>query len=166
MRSCGMSESTVRQYSAWSARVSARKSLCLCPLGTGRLLSSHLSYILSDMVKNRTAVYEPAGQTRSVLLYWRSVDEWAEVLHDWVSNSYATLRYCRADDAQANSTGQLNTILTFYEIIEPPVSSPLSGIPMSVLRKAVNILTKTGRAQLIAVADGEGVRFLQGNMGR
>ena len=67
---------------------------------------------------------------------------------------------------QANTTGQLNVILTFYEIVEPPVSSPLSGIPLSILRKAVNVLVRTSRAQIIAVADGEGVRFLAGNLGR
>lgn len=64
---------------------------------------------------------------------------------------------------QADSTGQLNTILTFYEIIEPPVPSQLSGIPMTLLRKAIAVLTRTGRAQIISVADGEGVRLLAGN---
>ncbi|KAJ8496039.1 hypothetical protein ONZ51_g1334 [Trametes cubensis] len=95
------------------------------------------------------AVYEPPRQTSSVLLYWRTPEEWAQVLYDW-----------------ANSTGQLNTIMTFYEIIEPPVPSPLSGIPLPILRKAVSVLTKSNRAQIIAVSDGEGVRFLAGNAGK
>ncbi|KAI0675586.1 ESCRT-II complex vps25 subunit [Trametes maxima] len=110
-----------------------------------RLLSSHLNAILVDMVDKGHAVYEPPRQTSSVLLYWRSPEEWAQVLYDW-----------------ANSTGQLNTILTFYEIVEPPVPSPLSGIPLPILRKAVAVLTKASRAQIIAVPDGEGVRFLAG----
>ncbi|OJA16956.1 hypothetical protein AZE42_09455 [Rhizopogon vesiculosus] len=29
----------------------------------------------------------------------------------------------------ATATGQLNTILTFYEISDPPIPSPLFGIP-------------------------------------
>ncbi|KAI0642006.1 ESCRT-II complex vps25 subunit [Trametes meyenii] len=110
-----------------------------------RLLSSHLNAILADMVERGHAVYEPPRQTSSVLLYWRSPEEWAQVLYDW-----------------ANSMGQLNTIMTFYEIVEPPVPSPLSGIPLPILRKAVAVLTKAGRAQVIAVTDGEGVRFLAG----
>ncbi|KAI0630887.1 ESCRT-II complex vps25 subunit [Trametes polyzona] len=114
-----------------------------------RLLSSHLSAILADMVAKGHAVYEPPKQTSSVLLYWRSPEEWAQVLYDW-----------------ANSTGQMNTILTFYEIVEPPVPSPLSGIPLPILRKAVGVLTKSARAQIIAVSDGEGVRFLSGNAGK
>ncbi|EKM50605.1 uncharacterized protein PHACADRAFT_178343 [Phanerochaete carnosa HHB-10118-sp] len=111
-----------------------------------RLLPSHLVYIMADMVAKNRAVYEPARQTRSVLLYWRTPEEWAEALHGW-----------------ADSTGQLNMILTFYDIIEPPVPSPLSGIPMTLLRKAITVLAKTSRAQIIWVADGEGVRFLAGN---
>jgi hypothetical protein len=64
---------------------------------------------------------------------------------------------------KATSTGQLNTILTFYEITDPPVESPLSGLPISLLKKAVSILEKTGRAQVIGIADGEGVRFFAGS---
>ena len=56
----------------------------------------------------------------------------------------------------------MNSIMTFYDITDPPVQSPLSGIPVPLLRKAINILAKTGRAQMIGVADGEGVRFLSG----
>ncbi|KAA1470195.1 ESCRT-II complex vps25 subunit [Dentipellis sp. KUC8613] len=107
-----------------------------------RLLPSHLSYILSSMVSKNLASYEPAKQTRSVLLHWRLPEEWAEVLHEW-----------------ATSTGQLNTILTFYEIMEPAIPSPLSGIPVPLLRNAIGVLGKTGRAQIISIADGEGVRL-------
>jgi hypothetical protein len=60
---------------------------------------------------------------------------------------------------QATKTGQLNTILTFYEISNPPVPSALSGIPESLLRNALSILAKGGRAQLISISDGDGVRF-------
>ena len=66
----------------------------------------------------------------------------------------------KPDRAQAVNTGQINTILTFYEIMEPPIESPLSGIPPTLLKTAIAILAKTGRAQTIAIPDGEGVRFL------
>jgi len=36
------------------------------------------------MVRKNLAVYEPAKQTRAILLYWRLPEEWAEVLHEWV----------------------------------------------------------------------------------
>ncbi|KAF7969234.1 hypothetical protein HWV62_27870 [Athelia sp. TMB] len=105
-----------------------------------RILPSHLSYIFSDMVSKGLAAYEPPKQTRSILVYWRLPEEWAEVLHGWVS-----------------STAQLNTIMTFYEITDPPIESPLTDLPLPLLRQAITILGKTGRAQMIGVADGEGV---------
>ncbi|KAF8839013.1 ESCRT-II complex vps25 subunit [Paxillus ammoniavirescens] len=107
-----------------------------------RVLPSYLSSLIAALVANNVAVYEPAKQTRSVLLFWRLPEEWADVLHSW-----------------ATASGQLNTILTFYEIIDPPVPSPLSGLPIPLLRRAITVLTRTGRAQIIGVADGEGVRL-------
>ena len=53
----------------------------------------------------------------------------------------------------------MNTILTFYEIIEPLVESDLIGIPEPLLRSAIAVLAKSGRAQVIVIPDGEGVRF-------
>jgi len=50
----------------------------------GNLPPSHLQYIIIQMVAKNLAVYEPAKQTRSVLLHWRLPEEWAEVLHEWV----------------------------------------------------------------------------------
>ncbi|KAG6878777.1 hypothetical protein C0993_008076 [Termitomyces sp. T159_Od127] len=58
-------------------------------------------------------------------------------------------------------TAQLNTILTFYDITDPPIDSELSGIPIPLLRKAIGILGKSGRAQILGVADGEGVILLE-----
>ena len=53
----------------------------------------------------------------------------------------------------------MNTIMTYYEITEPAVLSPLTNIPIPLLRKAITILGRSNRAQVIAIADGEGVRF-------
>ncbi|KAG6910915.1 hypothetical protein DXG01_006598 [Tephrocybe rancida] len=109
---------------------------------SGKVLPPYLSHILSAMVAKDLAAYEPQKQTRSVLLYWRSPDAWAETLHSW-----------------ATETGQLNTIMTFYDITDPPIRSELTDMPIPLLRKAIGILGKTGRAQIIGVADGEGVRI-------
>ncbi|KAL5531604.1 hypothetical protein ACEPAG_4481 [Sanghuangporus baumii] len=111
-----------------------------------RVLPDFLQFLLEQLVAKNMAAYEPVKQTRSVLLYWRTPEEWGEALHEW-----------------ATTTGQLNTILTFYEISDPPVPSALSGVPDVLLRRAVASLARTGRAQLIAVSDGEGVRLFPGN---
>jgi ESCRT-II complex subunit VPS25 len=137
-------------------------------------MSDYLTRIIGIMVSKNLAVYEPAKQTRAVLLYWRLPEEWAEVLHEWVRDpsfppsslsissapcgSHIILR------VQATSTGQMNTILTFYEISDPPVPSALSGIPDSLLRSAIAILAKSGRAQLISISDGDGVRLFPRNV--
>lgn len=59
----------------------------------GKLPPSHLEYIISQMVARNLAVYEPSKQTRSVLLYWRLPEEWAEVLHQWVRTSDQAPRF-------------------------------------------------------------------------
>jgi ESCRT-II complex subunit VPS25 len=114
------------------------------------------------MVVKNVAAYDPPKQTRSVLLYWRLPEEWAEALYGWVRLFIWTVSAHAYNPSQATSTGQLNTILTFYDITDPPIESELSGIPVSLLRKAIAILTKSSRAQLIGVADGEGVRLFSG----
>ncbi|KAG1779925.1 hypothetical protein EV702DRAFT_1276851 [Suillus placidus] len=82
---------------------------------------------MAAMVAKNVAVHEPSKQTHAVLLYWRLPDEWADVLHSWIS--------------------------------DPPIPSPLSGIPTPLLRQAIAVLTRSNRAQIISIADGEGVRF-------
>ncbi|KAI6023821.1 ESCRT-II complex subunit-domain-containing protein, partial [Pisolithus microcarpus] len=67
-----------------------------------RVLPSYLTSLISAMVSRNLAYYEPPKQTRSVILLWRLPEEWADVLHSW-----------------GTATGQLNTILTLYEITGP-----------------------------------------------
>lgn len=45
------------------------------------------------MVANNLAVYDPPKQARSVLLYWRRPEEWADVLHSWVCNLHFLIPY-------------------------------------------------------------------------
>ena len=136
-------------------------------------MPDQLTRILGVMVSKNLAVYEPANQTRAALLYWRLPEEWAEVLYEWVRNpsppfsspTFSTLWLNTVPRPlawwfwQVTDTGQLKTILTFYEISDPPVPSELSGVPDSLLRNAIAILAKSGRAQLISISDGDGVRF-------
>lgn len=51
---------------------------------TGRLNPALLAHVLGVMVGKNLAVYDAPKQTRSILLYWRLPEEWAEVLHEWV----------------------------------------------------------------------------------
>jgi hypothetical protein len=51
---------------------------------TGRLNPALLAHVLGVMVGKNLAVYDAPKQTRSILLYWRLPEEWAEVLYEWV----------------------------------------------------------------------------------
>ncbi|KIO27316.1 hypothetical protein M407DRAFT_243412 [Tulasnella calospora MUT 4182] len=111
----------------------------------------YLEYITKTMVSEGSAFWEPPRQTRSVIVCWSKVDAWAETLYDWVL-----------------STGQMNTILTYYEIQNPEtVEGPMSETPLPLLLKAIQVLAKSGRAQQIEgeAADGAegggGVRFFR-----
>jgi len=53
-------------------------------MGTGKITPNHLSNIMVAMTDEDLAAYEPAKQTRSILIYWRLPEEWAEVLYEWV----------------------------------------------------------------------------------
>ena len=70
---------------------------------TGRVLPTYLSFLLSQLVLRNQAAYEPSRQTHSVILYWRTAEEWGDILHNWVSlieNSYPLvliLYYCEGD---------------------------------------------------------------------
>jgi len=59
-----------------------------------------------------------------------------------------------------DKTGQMNAILTAYELIEPDSLSPLKGAPMSLLVIIANGLRESGRAQLIGSGEETGIRFL------
>lgn len=128
-------------------------------IASGRLTGQQVAVLLQTLVSRTQAVYDPPNQNSNVILYWRKPEEWAEVLHRWVRKPAADGLFLKLTGDQAVSTGQLNTILTFYEIQEPEIVSELNGIPTTLLRKAIGILAKTNRAQLIESAEGGGVRF-------
>ncbi|KAF8317136.1 winged helix DNA-binding domain-containing protein, partial [Clavulina sp. PMI_390] len=96
------------------------------------LKRKHLEDIMRSMVALGDAAYEPERQTSAILVYWRRPEQWAETIHEWVSQ-----------------TGQLNTILTFYELVQPEITTELSGLPIPLLRRALAVLVKSGRAQII-----------------
>jgi len=45
----------------------------------------------------------------------------------------------RSCGTRASSTGQLNTVITFHEIVESPISSEPSNLPIPLPMKAIAI---------------------------
>jgi len=110
-----------------------------------QIKASYLEYIVTTMVAEGSAFYEPLKQTRIITLCWKKPEEWATVIYDWVS-----------------STGQFNTIMTMYELQNPEDSScPWKGITRSMLQRALQVLCTARLAQQIEGDDGDGVRFFR-----
>lgn len=72
-----------------------------------RVLPSFLSFLIESLVTAKLAAYEPAKQTRSVLLYWRTPEEWGEVLHEWVRYSNFSF-YPNSESCLTLTTGNFN----------------------------------------------------------
>lgn len=53
----------------------------------GKLNTSYLAYILEQMERSCRLAFDPPKQSISAVLYWRTPEEWAEVLHEWVRPS-------------------------------------------------------------------------------
>ncbi|KAK2773955.1 hypothetical protein FQN53_003891 [Emmonsiellopsis sp. PD_33] len=77
-------------------------------------------------------------------IWWRTPEEWAGVLADWVEE-----------------TGQKNTVLTLYELMEgeATTSQEFHGMDPDVLLKSLQVLVKRGKAQVFGNEDQQGVKF-------
>lgn len=83
-------------------------------------------------------------QSSLCCVYWRSLGEWADLMHGWV-----------------DETGQKGTVLTVYELREGEAvqNKEWKGMDEGMMRKVLNVLVKNGKAQIFGQADGEGVKF-------
>ncbi|KAI0887938.1 ESCRT-II complex, vps25 subunit [Annulohypoxylon maeteangense] len=77
-------------------------------------------------------------------IYWRSPEEWAEVVEAWVEE-----------------TGQKNTVLTLYELTEGDGTrgTEFYGLDAEILQKALQVLVKRGKAQIFGQEDQQGIKF-------
>lgn len=79
----------------------------------------------------------------SAWIYWRRPEEWALSIANWV-----------------DETGQKNSVLTLYELVEGDATEnqEFHGMDVEVLRKGLAVLSKQGKAQVFG-GEGEGVKF-------
>lgn len=87
-----------------------------------------------------------AGVTEreEIYVFWHSAEEWASVVLAWVEG-----------------TGQRNTVLTFYELLEGDVTEKCEwrGMPEEVLGRVLGVLVRRGRAGLMGEGEGRGVKM-------
>ncbi|KUL91394.1 hypothetical protein ZTR_01735 [Talaromyces verruculosus] len=92
----------------------------------------------------RRAEWVPAsavggGDKTIAWIWWRRPEEWAKV----------------------EETAQKNTVLTVYELIhgEATTSQEFHGMDSDVMLKSLNVLVKSGKAQVFGNDDEKGVKF-------
>ncbi|KAL7409861.1 ESCRT-II complex subunit-domain-containing protein [Mrakia frigida] len=121
-----------------------------------KLGKEFLRYLMGEMVKAGQAAPTTLPPSRnvkelpsSVTLYWLKPEEWASSIYEWVSN-----------------TGQTNSILTFYDL-QSDTSTQFHDLPLPLLRLALAVLVKQGKAQVFrgttgedGQEEGEGVKFV------
>ncbi|CAG8475752.1 8706_t:CDS:2 [Ambispora gerdemannii] len=106
-----------------------------------RLNLETLQEIISEMVKEGTAEWDPPNKKTSAIIHWRKPEEWATLIYNWVFDN-----------------GMTNSILTLYEITHGELTE---GLDQSVLLKALDVIVKRGQAQVFqgTSADDMGVKF-------
>ncbi|KAM3461475.1 hypothetical protein NHJ6243_004995 [Beauveria neobassiana] len=113
-----------------------------------RLQPPDIRELMDAMVKNGEAEYLAAAlaeQTQDVVLvYWKRPEEWAALV-----------------EAYVEETAQKGSVMTVYELSEGDGTrnTELHGIDAEILRKALNILVKRGKAQIFGQQDSLGVKF-------
>ncbi|KAK2760829.1 hypothetical protein FQN54_002068 [Arachnomyces sp. PD_36] len=97
----------------------------------------------------RRAEWDGGGEGRSgekpaVWIWWKRPEEWAEVLAGWVEE-----------------TGQKNTVLTLYELIEGEATNgqEFHGMDPIVLQRSLHVLVRQGKAQVFGHEGQQGVKF-------
>ncbi|KAI5451166.1 hypothetical protein NCC49_002042 [Naganishia albida] len=110
-----------------------------------RLQPPAIKQFVSHLLKEGLISPDPPGQSSTYLIYWKKPEEWASVIYAWVSDN-----------------GLTGSIMTFYELTDGDMAhtTEFYQLPPSLLRRALDILVKRGKAQVFKGKDiAEGVKF-------
>ncbi|KAF4595612.1 vacuolar protein-sorting-associated protein [Ophiocordyceps camponoti-floridani] len=120
-----------------------------------RLAPADIRDVLDFMRRDGRADYlDPAAATAAaaaagpssdvVLVYWRALEEWADVVEAFVEAS-----------------AQRGAVLTLYELTDGEATrgTEIHGMDSQVLLKALNILVKRNKAQIFGHEDSLGIKF-------
>ncbi|KAL1416444.1 hypothetical protein MTO96_000725 [Rhipicephalus appendiculatus] len=108
-----------------------------------KLSADTLREILKYMSSRGQVAWTDKQQTRCYI-YWRSPEEWGKLIYDW-----------------ADATGHLNTVCTFYELVQgdDTADTEFAGLDVDLLRLSLQTLEKQGKAELISFDGSDGVKF-------
>eukprot|EP00842_Homolaphlyctis_polyrhiza_P002932 jgi/Hompol1/363/HPOL_005293-RA len=105
-----------------------------------------LRLVLEHLVGSMQCAEWESKEHDRCLLFWRKPEEWAALISKWVFD-----------------TGRNGTVCTTYEIVhgDDSMDEPFHEIPDQILKKALDVLVKQGKAQLFSSNDGNtGVKFM------
>ncbi|KTW32790.1 ESCRT-II subunit protein VPS25 [Pneumocystis jirovecii RU7] len=105
-----------------------------------------LKEILDFMENKHNGEWLDNNKKDIFFVYWRTLDEWADIMIHWIEK-----------------TGQRNTILTYYELIEGRalVNTELYKIDPIIFKKIIQVLVKKDMAQVLRGSNEDefGVKF-------
>ncbi|XP_034943112.1 vacuolar protein-sorting-associated protein 25 [Chelonus insularis] len=99
--------------------------------------------ILESLYKSGNAAPLDKSKQRW-LIYWHTLEEWADIIYNWVQNN-----------------GFTGTVCTLFELTqgENIVDEEFYGLDTEILVKSLKILESQGKAELIIFDDNQGVKF-------
>ncbi|KAL9608826.1 MAG: hypothetical protein Q9167_006361 [Letrouitia subvulpina] len=97
-----------------------------------------------DDVRGAIPWSQDREKMNSAFIYWRRLEEWAEMISGWVEE-----------------TGQKNTVLTVYELLQGPATEgqEFHGMDAEIMQKSLGLLVKRGKAHVFGDQDHQGVKF-------
>lgn len=127
--------------------------------------AEYASVSASSTTTNTTAAAAAAamGSEDVVFIYWRTPEEWAALVEAYVDEtaqkgSVLTV-YELAEGEGTRGTGELLHFLNGAINMLTGFGLELHGIDTEILRKALNVLVKRGKAQIFGQEDSQGVKF-------
>lgn len=100
-------------------------------------------FVLDELAKTQNAIALDKKRQQWEI-YWYTLDEWANLLYNWAVES-----------------GQTNTVCTLFELTngDHTTDQEFYGLDSTVLIKALRVLEKRGKCELIMFDDNQGVKF-------
>lgn len=97
--------------------------------------------IMNELCTSKNAATVGKG-TGTYEIYWLTLEEWSNVIHSW-----------------AESCGQTNTVLTFFELLNDHPDQEFHQLTEQVFMKALKHLENKGKCEVIEIDGSYGVKF-------
>ncbi|ODQ45306.1 hypothetical protein PICMEDRAFT_27213, partial [Pichia membranifaciens NRRL Y-2026] len=106
-----------------------------------------IAKIYDYLIEQKSAEWiDPKSRNHGILIYWHSLEEWSQLLYDWIDN-----------------TGQQGTILTVYELRrgDLALNREFYGMNYHMMVRVLEKLVKQGKATIMKDDENNigGVKF-------